>query len=1259
VPAPSALAPKVFFADLHIHSRFSRATAKTLAPETLAASAAAKGLALVGTGDLTHPQWLDELDAKLELSDGGFYRLKKSVLDTALSRAPDPKGAASVQDPGGPPGGVRGIRGQNGSGGASGTLFTPTGEISCIWKQGGRARKVHLVVWCPTLEGARKVSGRLGSLGNVRSDGRPILGLSARDALEAVLDADHGARVVPAHVWTPWFSLFGSMSGFDDPEECFGDLTGEIAALETGLSSDPYMNRLVSRLDRYALVSSSDAHGPDKLGREATLIAGAPESAALRAALAGGPELLGTAEFFPEEGKYHLDGHSGCGPAMTPEETRRHKGICPACGKPVTVGVLNRVMELADRTAPPEGSLLPDWHILPLRELLGQCLGRGPDTLGPRDAEARLLREFGSEYRVLLETSLADLEVAGGALLRLAIERMREGKVTAAGGYDGVFGTVEAVSESDRRELGGQGALFDAGRRGRGPVRKNPSPSGGGPSGGNTGAGGGPGGSSDTGGGSGGASGASGGSGGASGAGGGSGGISGSGNGSASALSGALGPCGLAASVIAGLAGAADGKAAPEGAVDRDGAGVGDVPEADPLFGLIDKGVSEIHAYFSVEPDHPEGLRREHAPRHQGGPSRASESGREAPLGAAARALKAPAPPHSGGGLFDAGGPLEDSRAGHAGRAPNRARARVVEAGGLFGDGRLAGTARQPAHTFQPPLSWPAATPTGTRRAPDSPEPDVPAGIPGNGRVPGAADAPVASGDLKSPVAGAPGPARPGAGEGVGPLSAGMLADLNEAQLSCATFGGDTLLVAAGPGSGKTRVLLARAAWLMDRGVAAPGEMLLTTFTRKAAQTLAERLATTGGGQGGAGMPRTSTLHAAALEFLRRGGEDPRIAPEEALDEIAAEAAKGAPISARNLLALISRMKNLELPPGSSDSDVDRAVARYGKALEAAGLADFDDLVALALKLAARGFVSGLKFVLADEAQDLSPLEYGFLKALARGASLTAIGDPAQCIYGFRGAVPSLRLALARDRPDLHVSSLPLNYRSTPVISAASELFRRDDGIARRSALPGRGRRIVRAQLDSSLTEAVYVARCIKEHLGGLLPGGSSKSGGDAMDGLTLGDIAVIYRLRVQGQELLKTLLEEGIPCQISGGDGEGAQDGLDLKAEKVSLLTIHAAKGLEFRLVFVTGLDEGLLPYVPPAEMGSAFDRGSEEERLFYVALTRARELIYLTRVRRRRIHGRLLSGRPSPFWERIPAAVARDVTARSVMTAKPRPLF
>ncbi|MDR1080286.1 MAG: UvrD-helicase domain-containing protein [Deltaproteobacteria bacterium] len=1272
IVSPKRLSAKHFFADLHIHSRFSRATARTLAPETLAVSAAAKGLDLVGTGDLTHPEWLNELDAKLETAAGGFYRLKREVLDTALSRPAGAGGARGpVLDPGGPPGGVRGIRGLSASGRAGSTLFTPTGEISCIYKQGGRTRKIHLVVWCPTLDGARKVSVRLGGLGNVRSDGRPILGLSARDATAAVLDADPDARVIPAHVWTPWFSLFGSMSGFDDPDECFGDLSGEITALETGLSSDPWMNRLVSRLDRYALVSSSDAHSPDKLGREATAISGPPDVRALRSAILGGPELLGTVEFFPEEGKYHLDGHSSCGPAMTPEETGKLKGICPVCGKPLTVGVLNRVMELADRRSPPDGSLKPDWHILPLREIIGQCLGRGPDTVGVRDAEAKLLNAFGSEYRILLETPASDLALAAGELMGLAVTRMREGKVTAKGGYDGVFGTVEAVSEEDRREAGGSGTLFGTVPRGRRPIRRNPEPRTSVPAPGTPEV--------------------------------------------------APGPAGgKPAGRPPGGAGK-DGGPSVHGRGDR-GGDIGRPPVS---------GGAEVRTALPVRedifPDRPPLLPGFAPSAHDAGARAAHDAGARTAHEAGARAgYGAPhGPDEMPGGespplilclpLFPDGGdgpvpPLE-IRPNHTMR-PLFATDSGPEPAPGPERGQLRQTRRpRPAHPFQPPLPRPSSRAFGTVQPPER---ETRLFKP----LAGADSASGSSGSVLSP------PASSGQGAGLGPpggtaVGSGYLDGLNEAQLSCATFGGNSLLVAAGPGSGKTRVLLARALWLLDRGLAGPDGMLLTTFTRKAAQTLSERLAqASGAGE----APRVGTLHSLALDMLRRGGIDPRLAPEEAREEMAAEAAKGCGISAKNLLAFVSRAKNLEIPldapvpggpagsgsagsrlnpsgpafsgssacsgsaaysgspgatgaPGSSagpgcsrtaggpegaeGQGAAMAAIRYGDAMKSAGFMDFDDLITEALALDAAGFRSGFRAVLADEAQDLSPLEYRFLEALAREASLTAIGDPAQSIYGFRGALPSLSAALMRGRPDLAVASLKLNYRCTPVISAASELFRVQDGTERFSAVPGRGRRIVRAQLDSPLTEAIYIARSIKEHLGGLLPGGSARSGGDALDGLTLGDVAVIYRLRVQGQELLKTLLDEGLPCQISGDDGEGAQDGLDLKAEKVSLLTIHAAKGLEFRLVFVAGLDEGLFPYAPPSDGAPGYGRAEEEERLFYVALTRARELVYLTRVRRRRIHGRMLSGRPSPFWDRIPAEAARDVTARTVLAPRPAPLF
>ena len=423
------------FVDLHIHSRFSRATSKSLDPVSITEWAKIKGLDLVGTGDMTHPGWLERLRETLVRSQDGFYRLKD---------------------------------------GPEGPGFVPTGEVSAIYKDGGRTRKIHLVVVAPDLEAAERFSRLLGKIGNVTSDGRPILGLSARNIMEIALTADPEMEIIPAHVWTPWFSLFGSKSGYDSVEECFRDLSGHVHALETGLSSDPEMNRLISALDGYALVSSSDAHGPDKLGREATVIAGPLDYAALKRAFLGEANLVGTVEFFPEEGKYHLDGHADCGPALTPAETKAVGGLCPVCGKPLTVGVLSRVMELADREKAPDDRR-PDWHLLPLVEVLSQTLDMGPTSQGVNAAYQRLVAEFGSEYGLLLGASLEDIRDIAGPVLARAVERMRLGEVEASGGYDGKFGRVTVLGRSERLELSGQGLLFGVpappkrGRRRLGP----------------------------------------------------------------------------------------------------------------------------------------------------------------------------------------------------------------------------------------------------------------------------------------------------------------------------------------------------------------------------------------------------------------------------------------------------------------------------------------------------------------------------------------------------------------------------------------------------------------------------------------------------------------------------------------------------------------------------------------------------------------------------------------------------------------------
>ncbi|MDQ7030000.1 MAG: endonuclease Q family protein [Ardenticatenia bacterium] len=342
----------MFYADLHVHSHFSRATSRDLDVFHVALWALKKGIALVATGDIAHPGWLAEVEAHLEPAEGDLLRLKPEVEQAVHERLP--------------PVLRRPLR------------FILGGEISTIYKKGGRTRKVHHVIFLPTFEAVRAFQERLERIGNIRADGRPILGLDSRDLLELLLETDSRGVLIPAHIWTPWFALLGSKSGFDSVEACFDDLSEHIFALETGLSSDPPMNWRVSSLDRYTLVSNSDAHSPRKLGREANCLNTELSYDAIFAAMRTGDpnRFRGTVEFFPEEGKYHYDGHRTCGVRWKPAETLAHGGRCPVCGKPVTVGVLHRVEELADR---PEGvrkpNALPYHSLIPLLEVLAELMG--------------------------------------------------------------------------------------------------------------------------------------------------------------------------------------------------------------------------------------------------------------------------------------------------------------------------------------------------------------------------------------------------------------------------------------------------------------------------------------------------------------------------------------------------------------------------------------------------------------------------------------------------------------------------------------------------------------------------------------------------------------------------------------------------------------------------------------------------------------------------------------------------------------------
>jgi uncharacterized protein (TIGR00375 family) len=387
-----------FYADLHIHSRYSRGTSKSLDLKQLAVSAGRKGITVLGSGDFTHPLWFDCLKSELAESAGGLYSLK---------------------------------------GAAAGVFFILSSEISLIYKKGDKVRKVHLLILAPSLAAVEKINFRLGRRFNLKSDGRPILGMSARDVSAEVLDTAEQAMIIPAHIWTPWFSLLGSKSGFASVEECFDDYAPHIHAVETGLSADPPMLAAVSSLRRLTFLSNSDAHSAGNLGREANEFACALDYAGITQAIRLG-QVVKTIEFFPEEGKYYHDGHRGCGISLPPEETRKLKGICPACGKKLTLGVLYRAQELADQAEGPKRHFV---YQIPLKQLLAEIFRCGPGTKKVERHYLALLDRFGSEFHILQHLPPAEISKADERLAA-AIEAMRQNRIQRVPGYDGVYGRI-------------------------------------------------------------------------------------------------------------------------------------------------------------------------------------------------------------------------------------------------------------------------------------------------------------------------------------------------------------------------------------------------------------------------------------------------------------------------------------------------------------------------------------------------------------------------------------------------------------------------------------------------------------------------------------------------------------------------------------------------------------------------------------------------------------------------------------------------
>jgi uncharacterized protein (TIGR00375 family) len=425
-------------ADLHIHSRYSRACSKDLDVRTLSWWARRKGIALLGTGDVTHPAWREHLRETLVAAEPGLYRLNPDD-EAAVRRKLPPRLAADES-----------------------ARFMLSVEISTIYKAGDRTRKVHHLIYLPSLDAAERFATRLARVGNLASDGRPILGLPSRDLLEITLEADPGAYLVPAHIWTPWFSALGSKSGYDTIADCYEDLAEHIFAVETGLSSDPAMNWRVTSLDRYALVSNSDAHSPPALGREATLMRGPLDFAAVRDGLRDRSALVGTIEFFPEEGKYHGDGHRACGVNWTPAQTRAAGGRCGVCGKPVTVGVLARVEELADRPAgsPPPGAASVE-HLVQLPEIVGEIASVGPKSRAVEGKVNALVAALGPELHVLRQAPLDQIGAAGGELLAEAVRRLRAGQVRRVPGYDGEYGVIRLFEPGELTASSDADTLFE------------------------------------------------------------------------------------------------------------------------------------------------------------------------------------------------------------------------------------------------------------------------------------------------------------------------------------------------------------------------------------------------------------------------------------------------------------------------------------------------------------------------------------------------------------------------------------------------------------------------------------------------------------------------------------------------------------------------------------------------------------------------------------------------------------------------------
>ena len=1120
-----------FVADLHIHSHFSRATSKDLTFEHLTKWAQLKGVHVVGTGDIAHPGWLQEMKQKLEPAEKGLFQLKDEYARVVQSEV-----FKTCHGP------VR---------------FMLAGEISSIYKKNDQVRKIHNVIFAPTFTAVEKIQAALEKIGNIRSDGRPILGLDSRDLLEIIIDIDPQNYLIPAHIWTPWFSLLGSKSGFNSVEQCFEDLTPHIFALETGLSSDPPMNWRVSALERYTLVSNSDAHSPQKLAREANLFDTELAYPAIFEALKTGDptSFVGTVEFFPEEGKYHYDGHRKCGLRWHPQTTLAHKGICPHCGKAVTVGVMHRVEILADR---PEGEKPARYQsfqsLIPLPEILAEVYRTGAHSKRVEQGYEELLAQLGSELSILQDSPLEEIERVGGALLAEGIRRMRCGEVTIDAGYDGEYGVIKLFEAQERVTFSPQMSLFGSGEKKDKPKQSQPQPS-----------------------------------------------------------------------------------------------------------QLLDKSEAETSG-------------------------NASES--ESPIRLSLQ-LEEPGP-------LSATVPVLSAVEGSASHIQASPQGQQVE---LFS---------------QPPFN-----PGATHLTQDSQD------------------------------------------KSASPLKFGaILAGLNPQQQEAVLCTDMPLIIVAGPGTGKTRTLTYRIAYLIAEKGVSPGHILAITFTNKATEEMVNRL-TALLGPTVASQIVIKTFHALGAMILRETGERIGLSPvfsicsdqdrQTLLKQLYPDFGDK---EINQYLEQISAAKNQLLTPeedltGLITPQFSDIYRNYEAALRKNQLLDFDDLILRAVNLfeaspdVLKMVQQRFQWISVDEYQDINFAQYRLLRLLTSPeTNICAIGDPDQAIYGFRGAKREYFLKFQEDFPEAKILHLNQNYRSTQLILAASGQV-----IAKSAARePSKiwsdfidKTKLEIYQTPTDKAEAEYVVHQIEKMVGGTsyfsLDSGRVADDEDAAR--SFADFAVLYRVGAQSQPLVEALQRSGIPYQTVGQtpfyerkeikeilaclwfiynpastfqleqplppkkltqivpflndlrDSLNTQsvsrlieliqqfraehrfrnfdekqtervqqlilratpfenrlqdflestmlqketDAYDPRADRVTLMTLHASKGLEFPVVFMVGCEENLLPYQMP---GKAFDL-EEERRLFYVGMTRAQQKLILTHAKTRFLFGHKYEHEPSRFLSDI----------------------